>query len=149
MGKDIKIRFTLKEDLKQLPWLYRQYHNGDTKVETNFDGMVAEFERLISNPDYKFVSAMKNDQLVGFCSIVVNHDIVEQQKPIIMIWNLRIHPEFRREKIGTNIISFIEKFGKSINADLVFLTCDIDNESGQKFYKKLGYDCDFTFYKYL
>jgi len=74
----IEIRFTKKEDLKQLPWLYRQYHNGDTNVETDHEGMICEYERLSKNDDYKFVSAIDSGELVGFCSIVINHDKVEK-----------------------------------------------------------------------
>ena len=149
MNKDIIIRFTNKANLAQLPWLYRQYYNGDTNIQTDFQGMYNEYDKLINNNDYKFVSAMDNDKLVGFCSIVINHDIVENQKPIVMLWNLRIHPNYRRQNIGTSIMKFIEKFGKSINADFIFLTCDKDNKKARKFYKKIDYKEDFGFYKYL
>ena len=145
----IEIRFTIKDDLKELPWLYRQYHKGDTFVETNYDGMVKEFDRLSQNEDYKFISAVENGELIGFCSVVINHDIVEQQKPIIMLWNLRVHPDYRRQKIGQKIMSFIEKFGKEKGVDFIFLGWDADNQSARKFYKKLGYDEDYGFYKYL
>ena len=149
MDKKIEIRFTIKNDLEQLPWLYRQYHNGDTGLETNHDGMVKEFEKLMSNEDYKFISAMHEDKLVGFCSVVVNHDIVEKQKPILMLWNLRVHPDYRKQNIGKSIMTFIEEFGKSINADFIFLGCDSENQSARKFYNKLGYSEDYGFYKYL
>ncbi len=147
--EEIEIRFTIKKDLEELPWLYRQYYCGDTKVETNYHNMLKEYNKLIKNQDYKFVSAVYHDTLIGFCSIVVNHDIVEKQKPIIMLWNLRIHPEFRKQGVGKKIISFIEDFGKSINADLVFLTCDLENIGAQSFYKRIGYKKDYTFYKFL
>lgn len=84
MNKNIEIRFTKETDLDQLPWLYRQYHNDDTKIETNVDGMIEKYRQLSKTPDYRFISAMHGAKLVGFCSVVINHDIVEQQKPIIM-----------------------------------------------------------------
>ena len=149
MKKKIEIRYTIKSDLDQLPWLYRQYHNGDTKLETNYEGMLNKFEKLIRSDDYKFVSALDKDRLVGFCSIVVNHDIVENQKPILMLWNLRVHPDYRSQKIGKSIMEFIENFGKSINADFIFLGCDNDNQRARNFYKKLGYGEDYGFFKYL
>ena len=43
MKDEVEIRFTIKEDLEQLPWLYRQYHNGDSKLETDMNGMYKEF----------------------------------------------------------------------------------------------------------
>lgn len=149
MDNKIEIRFTLKSDLTQLPWLYRQYFKGDTKIETNYEGMTKKFENLIGNEDYKFVSAMHEDKLVGFCSVVVNHDIVEQQKPILMLWNLRVHPEYRKQNIGKGIMTFVEELGRSIGADSIFLGCNIENENAQKFYTKLGYNRSCGFYKYL
>lgn len=149
MKNDVKIRFAIKEDLEQLPWLYRQYHNGDSKLETDVNGMYKEFDKLSSNQDYKFVSAVIGDKLVGFCSVVVNHDIVEEQRPLLMLWNLRVHPDFRNKKIGTSIMKFIEEYAKSINALLIFLGCDNDNQKGRNFYQKLGYGEDYGFYKYL
>lgn len=145
----MEIRFSTKKDLEDLPWLYRQYHNGDTGVETDYDGMVKEFEKLSKNADYKFISAIDGDKLVGFCSVVINHDIVENQKPIIMLWNLRVHPDYRKHGVGKKIMHFIEKFGKENNVDFIFLGCDKDNESARKFYYKMGYQEDYAFYKYL
>lgn len=149
MEKKILIRFTIKSDLEQLPWLYRQYHNGDTQIQTNYDGMLDAFDKLFDNNDYKFVSAVDVDKLIGFCSVVVNHDIVEQQKPILVVWNLRVHPQYRKQNIGKSIMNFIETFGKSINADFIFLGCDKDNQNARNFYNKIGYSEDYGFYKFL
>lgn len=149
MKDEVEIRFTIKEDLEQLPWLYRQYYNGDSKLETDVNGMYKEFDKLSSNQDYKFVSAVIGGKLVGFCSVVVNHDIVEEQRSILMLWNLRVHPDYRDRGIGSSIMKFIEEYGKSINALLIFLSCDYDNTKAKNFYHKLGYRDDFAFYKYL
>ena len=140
MKRKIEIRFTLEKDLDQLPWLYRQYYSGDTKIETNYEGMIKEFNNLIKNNDYKFVSVLDENKLIGFCSVVVNHDIVEQQKPILTLWNLRVHPDYRNQNIGKSIMTFIEEFGKSINADFIFLGCNRDNQSARNFYNKIGYN---------
>ncbi len=129
----MEIRFTIKKDLSQLPWLYRQYYNGDNGLETDVDGMYRKYEELIKNEDYKFVSAVEGEKLLGFCSLVVNHDIVEKQKPILMIWNLRVHPEYRNRGIGSKIMTFVEDFAKKINADLIMLTCDYENNSQENF----------------
>ena len=143
------IRDTILQDLKDLPWLYRQYHNGDTQIETDVEGMIKEFKRLQKNEDYKFVSAVENDKLIGFCSVVINHDIVEKQKPIIMLWNLRVAPDYRNQHIGKKIMEYIEDFGKQKGVDFIFLGCDIDNQSARAFYHKIGYGEDYAFFKYL
>ena len=143
------IRDTILEDLKDLPWLYRQYHNGDTHIETDVEGMIKEFKKLQNNEDYKFVSAIDKDKLIGFCSVVINHDIVEKQKPIIMLWNVRVAPEYRGKGVGKKIMNYIEEFGKERGVDFIFLGYDNDNQDARKFYKKLGYGEDYGFYKYL
>lgn len=147
--RNIKIRFTTKNDLNQLPWLYKQYFNGETNSETDVGGMLREFQKLSKNEDYKFVSAVFGEKLVGFCSIVVNHDIVKKQKPILLLLNLRVHPDYRNYKIGQSILNFVDKFGKSINGDYIFLDCELDNIKGKRFYEKNGFIADYGFYKYL
>lgn len=77
-NRKVVIRFTEESDLKQLPWLYRRYHNGDTHLETNIDGMYKKFSELKQNDNYRFVSAVDGDKLIGFCSVVINQDIVER-----------------------------------------------------------------------
>jgi len=66
-----------------------------------------------------------------------------------MLWNLRVHPDYRRKKIGQQIMAFIESFGKEKSVDFIFLGCDAENQSARAFYKKLGYCEDYGFYKYL
>ena len=55
----------------------------------------------------------------------------------------------RKRHIGTNIMKFIEDFGKQNGVDFIFLGCDLENTSAKEFYKKIGYEQDYGFYKYL
>ena len=103
----------------------------------------------MSNEDYKFISAKHEDKLVDSCSVVVNHYIVEKQKPILMLWNLRVHADYRKQNIGKSIMTFIEEFDKSVNVDFIFLSCNSENQSSRKFYNKLGYSEGYGFYKHL
>lgn len=111
--------------------------------------MIKKFKKLNRNSNYKFISAMCNNKLVGFCSVVVNQDIVENQKPILLLWHLRVHPEYRNQHIGKKIVTFVEDIGKNINAEFIFLICDQTNQGARKFYTKLGYREDYGFNKYL
>jgi len=147
MENKIEIRYSTKNDLEQLPWLYRQSYGGETKEMTNYENMLTQYERLITNNDYKFISAVHENKLIGFCSVVINHNIVENQQPILMIWNLRVHPEYRKQGVGKSIMYFVEKFGKTINADCVFLGCDKNNTGAKKFYINLNYDECLAFVK--
>ena len=145
----IEIRQTILEDLKFLPELYRQYFKGDTGIQTDYDGMIKKFTELQSDNNYLFISAILNDKLDGFCSVIVNQDIVEKQKPFITIWNLRVSSELRKQGIGRKIMLFIENYAKTINADFITLSCDKENIGAQKFYKKLNYKENIGFNKHL
>lgn len=146
---DVNIRFTVKEDLLQLPWLYKQNYKNGARHETDFYKMTESFDRLSKNEDYIFVSAMKKDTLVGFCSVVVNQDIVGEQRPVLLLYNLRVHPDFRNGKIGSKIMEFVENLGKSKNANYILLVCDKQNQEARRFYTRLGYTEDYGFNKYL
>jgi len=147
MEKKIDIRLTTKKDLEQLPWLYRQDFFGDSKIKTNHKHMIEKFNELVKNEDYKFISAVVDDKLVGFCSVVVNHDITEQQKPIMMLWNLRVHPDYRKQGIGRKLVDFVEKIGKEVGAYAVILVCNKENQAAIKFYNKLGFCEEHSFIK--
>ena len=132
-----------------MPYLYRQYYNGDTNIITDIDGMIKEFRNLSNNDDYKFISVIKDNKLIGFCSVFIIHDIVEKQRPIITISNLRIHPDYRGRGIGKQILKFVEDLGRSINTDFIFFNCEKENTKARKFYLDNGYKEDFGFHKYL
>ena len=147
MIKNIIIRFTTNNDLDQLIWLYNQNYYGESKIQTDFNGLSDKFKSLNKNPDYKFISALDGEKLVGFCSVVVNHDIFEQQKPILILWNLRVHPKYRKNKIGKSLMRFTEDFAKSIGCYAIFLGCNKGNKVAKKFYKKQGYSKLLAFIK--
>lgn len=139
--------------LLQVPDLIKQYHddyNGEFgTLETNVEGMIKQYARLKDDSHYLFVQATENEKLIGFAEVCVNEDLVEEQKPILMIWDLRVDKNFRGKGIGTAIMQFIEQYGKEIDASFVFLGCDNDNKKARQFYRHLNYGEDFAFYKYL
>ena len=102
----MEIRKTFKTDLVQLPYLYRQNYCGETSAETNVKGMVKKFKKLAKNKDYIFVSAVEGNKLVGFCGGVLNYEIIENQRPVLTLWNMRVLPEFRKLGVGKKIMIF-------------------------------------------
>ena len=145
----MEIRRTQKTDLEQLPYLYRQNYCGETDAHTDVQGMLKKFKKLQRNKDYVFVSAVEEDKLVGFCEGVLNYEIIENQKPVLTVWNVRVLPEFRRQGVGESLMGFLEKFAKDNNAVGVFLGCDFENKMAQSFYKKIGYKENFGYFKLL
>ncbi|HOO67877.1 MAG TPA: GNAT family N-acetyltransferase [Bacilli bacterium] len=132
---EILITLMTEEDLKYIPSLYKEYGNRNTDV----DKMYKEYTRLKNNKDYLFVVAKKGIEVVGFASLVINHDIVEKTKPFMTIWNVRVKEIYRRNKIGMKMFNFIEMKAKELNCDFIALLTGKDNKIAQEFYKSCGY----------
>ena len=145
----MEIRRTKLKDLKDLPELYRQNYNGETNAKTDEKCMMKKFKKLVKKRDYIFLSAVEGEKLIGFCEGVLNYEIIENQCPVLTIWNMRVSPEYRQKGIGAKIMAEMEKFAKENNAVGVFAGCDFENTMGQAFYKKLGYREDFGYFKLL
>ena len=145
----MEIRRTKLKDLKDLPELYRQNYNGETNAKTDEKCMMKKFKKLVKKRDYIFLSAVEGEKLIGFCEGVLNYEIIENQRPVLTIWNMRVLPEYRKKGIGAKIMAEMEKFAKENNAVGVFGGCDFQNSMGQTFYKKLGYREDFGYFKLL
>ena len=145
----MEIRKTKLEDLKDLPHLYRQNYCGETDVQTDVQGMIKKFKKLNKNKDYIFISAVENQKLIGFCEGVLNYEIIENQKPVLTIWNVRVLPEYRKQGVGRKLMEFAENFAKENNAVGIFLGADFENEMARKFYKKLGFKENYSYFKLL
>jgi ribosomal protein S18 acetylase RimI-like enzyme len=140
---DIVITYMQQKDLQYIPELYKEYGNRNTDIQKMYD----EYKRLQDNKDYLFIVAKDNEKVVGFMSVIINHDIVEQCKPFITIWNVRVKSEYRNKKIGTRMINFIEQYAKENNCDFIALLAAPNNKIAQSFYQSLGFNKDIGYIK--
>jgi len=65
----------------------------------------------------------------------------------MMLWNLRVHPDYRKQGIGRKLVDFVEKIGKEVGAYAVILVCNKENQAAIKFYNKLGFCEEHSFIK--
>ncbi|MBQ7579368.1 MAG: GNAT family N-acetyltransferase, partial [Clostridia bacterium] len=102
----VKVRVLEEKFLKQIPNLIKQYkdgYNGEWgNLETDVDGMIKKYQELKNNKNYLFVQAIEHENLIGFAEVCINEDIVEDQRPIAIIWDLRVDKTYRSKGIGTN-----------------------------------------------
>ena len=149
----VSISYFEDKYLQQVPDLIKQYkdnYNGEWgNLETNVDGMINKYSKLKGNSNYIFVQAIESNKLIGFAEVVINEDIVEDQKPIAIIWDLRVDKQHRSQGIGQGIMEFIESHCKRIGVSFIMLDCDIDNFKAQSFYEKCGYTKGCDYFKYL
>ena len=124
-----------KEDLKEAISIYDTNHN----LKTNYKKLFEKYDSIYNNPDYHNIVAKLNGKIVGMATIIVNRDIVEELHPFLTVWNLGVHKDYRRMKIGTKMLDYIYEYAKSLECDFISLIAESDNIIGQKFYDSLGY----------
>lgn len=124
-----------KEDAKEAVSIYDMNHN----IKTNYEKLINTFDKINNNPDYHNIVAKLDGKIVGFATIVMNHDIVEELKPFLTVWNFGVHKDYRRKKIGTKMFNYIYDFAKKLDCDFIALMAEKDNIIAQSFYEHLGY----------
>jgi ribosomal protein S18 acetylase RimI-like enzyme len=58
---------------------------------------------------------------------------------IMVIDNVKVEKEYRKQGIGTNMIQYVINFAKRQGVDSVELLVNEDNEIAKKLYSKLGF----------
>ena len=117
MISKIQIEKLKREDLKEAISIYDREYD----VNTNYDKLFLVYDEIYHNPAYHNIVAKLDGKIVGLATIIINYDIVEEIKPFLTVWNLAIHKDYRRQKIGTKILEYIFNFAESHNCDFISL----------------------------
>ena len=140
---DFVIRKTTKEDLEQLPELYK---SGFWK-ETNIPKMYKKFKKLKDDPHYLFYSAVTNEnELIGFMNVILHEDMVEECRDFATVWNVRA--KYKRQGIATKMFEFMEEELRKLKVDFINLTA-VNTEEANAFYQSLGYERENAYFKKL
>ena len=134
-----------KSDLREAISIYDNNHN----LKTNYKKLFEEYDKIYSNPDYHNIVVKLEGKIVGMATIVINRDIVEELHPFLTVWNLGVHKDYRRMKIGTAMLDYIYNFAKELGCDFISLIAEKDNVIGQKFYESLGYEKEVGYVKLI
>lgn len=134
-----------KSELKEAISIYDSNYN----LKTNYEKLFQEYDKIYKNPDYHNIVVKLDGKIVGMATIVINRDIVEELHPFLTVWNLVIHKDYRRMKLGTAMLEYIYNYAKDLGCDFISLIATKDNIIGQKFYESLGYNKEFGFIKLI
>lgn len=118
----------------------KKLYDNERPNETNFGLMKESFKKLENNPDYIFVTAKINDEIVGFIEVHIHHDIFEECKDYMSLWALRVKESYRRMGIATEMIKYVEALSHEMNCDFITLLSEPDNDGANALYRKLGYE---------
>lgn len=142
---EISVEKLQRKDLKEAILVYDQNHH----LKTNIDKLFSIYDKIDDNPLYHNIVAKVDGEIVGFATVMIHYDIVEELKPFLTVWNFGVKKEYRRRKIGTEMFRYIDFFAKENNCAFITLIAESDNVIAQKFYESLHYDKAVGYVKFI
>ncbi|MDF7802028.1 GNAT family N-acetyltransferase [Pontiellaceae bacterium B1224] len=123
-------------DLPALASLYKNFWGEESSLEK----MKATFSRLQSNPDYIFLVAHCDNQVVGSVMGIICHELYGDCKPFMVIEDLIVDQNARRQGIGSQLMKSIEDEAKQRDCCHILLVTETDRSDARQFYASLGFD---------
>ncbi|MBI29135.1 MAG: hypothetical protein CFH21_01122 [Alphaproteobacteria bacterium MarineAlpha5_Bin11] len=140
------IRATLKNanNVGSLFDLYRQFYSYKSDINTStkyIEERIKNYESII------FLAIDENNTGLGFVQLYETFGSLDLGK-IIVLYDLYVKKEFRKNKIGKELMLKSHDYAKSVKAKRIQLSTATDNFIGQSLYESLGYVKDINFYTY-
>tara|TARA_B100000470_G_C19704952_1_gene352768 strand:+ start:426 stop:878 length:453 start_codon:yes stop_codon:yes gene_type:complete len=124
--------------------LYRQFY----KYESNLIQSTNYIKERIYNKESKIFIAINNrEEPVGFVQLYETFGSLDLGK-IIILYDLYVEKDYRKNKVGRQLMIRSHEYAKKINAKRIQLSTATDNFIGQSLYESLGYVKDIDFYTY-
>ena len=115
--------------LKQL-WDYK---------ELDYEGMKKVFEHNLQAPDRFYIVALYGPQVVGFCSLMVKHNLWLQGF-LGNVDEMIVEESYRGQGIGKKLMQRITEIAKEKNCKRLELESSFHREQAHAFYKELGFE---------
>ena len=132
------------EQVGKLFDLYRQFYKYDSNLieSTNYIK-----DRIKNNESIIFIAINDTNEAIGFVQLYETFGSLDLGK-IIILYDLYVEKNYRKNKVGRQLILKSHEYAKKINAKRIQLSTAIDNYIGQSLYESLGYVKDDDFYTY-
>ena len=141
----VRVEKLQRKDLKEAIEVYDENH----QLKTNMDKLFSMYDKIDENPLYHNIVAEVDGKIIGFATVMIHYDIVEELRPFLTVWNFGVKKEYRRRKIGTEMFRYIDFFAKENNCAFITLIAESDNVIAQKFYESLHYDKAVGYVKFI
>jgi len=135
---EIKIREIEANDYTEVVFLWNDVLGVRTVTDENFR---ITMEQMIKADNYKTFVALLENHVVGFISTV--HALaVGYANGYLHITGLAVHKNFRRHRVGTELLQYTENFAKDSGITSIFLCTGKKRTDAHAFYEHNGYDND-------
>lgn len=141
----VRVEKLQRKDLKEAIEVYDENH----QLKTNMNKLFSIYDKIDENPLYHNIVAKVDEKIVGFATVMIHYDIVEELRPFLAVWNFGVKKEYRRRKIGTEMFRYIDFFAKENHCAFIALLAEKDNIIAQEFYESLHYDKAVGYVKFI
>ena len=123
------------EDMESLSNLYSQFWNEASDVTK----MKSKFSDLQNNPAYIFLCAVEKDTLAGSVMGIVCEELYGDCKPFLVVEDMIVDSNFRKNGIGTLLFEELEKQAKCKGCSQIILVTETARENACRFYESMGF----------
>ena len=99
----------------------------------------AAFQHIDADPNQYLTVAESNRGIIGTCHITIMPSLTFMGATRVQIEAVRIHPDFRGQKIGELMIQEAIRYGQSKGAEIIQLTTNKERPEAIRFYERLGF----------
>ncbi len=97
------------------------------------------FHKAIDSPQQRYLCAIVESQIVGFCSLSIKHSLWCQSL-LAHIDEIIVDSNFRGRGIGTRLLEEAEKIAVNLRSERVELDSAFHRRDAHRFYEKMGFE---------
>lgn len=145
---DLLLRKITAQDQESLDQVMQVISDGGVKDKKRAAKLI---EKVESDPQKYLLAAVDRETgtLCGTLLGVVFEDICGDCRPILLVENVAVLPEYQGKGVGRAMFREIERWGREMDCHYEMLVSGNQRTGAHKFYKALGFDEVKGFKKYL
>jgi ribosomal protein S18 acetylase RimI-like enzyme len=132
----MEIRKLEYNDLLQLALLYKYFWNEDSDLQK----MEKAFNKLNNNDAYIFLCAVEDNKICGSIMGIICYELYGNCDPFLVIENMIVDVNYRKNGIGKNLFTEIEKIAKEKKCTQIILVTESTRKDACSFYESIGFD---------
>lgn len=133
-----KVRLIEKDELNSLLSLYEHLNLDDPVLEVDED-LKKHWDDIISNPDYFYLVAEEDGNLVSTCNLTIIKNLTRQARSYGLIENVVTHPNYRKKGYGTAVLKKAVKIAEEHGCYKVMLLTSQKDDATLNFYQNAGF----------
>lgn len=145
---DLLLRKITAQDQESLDQVMQVISDGGVKDKKRAAKLI---EKVESDPQKYLLAAVDRETgtLCGTLLGVVFEDICGDCRPILLVENVAVLPEYQGKGVGRAMFQEIERWGREMDCHYEMLVSGNQRTGAHKFYAALGFDEVKGFKKYL